>query len=165
MTFCVENETQGDFPFPIEETAERVLLKALAVEECPYEAEINVLITDSAGIREYNENYRGIPKETDVLSFPFVDYERPGDFSLVRLDKNRYFNPESGELLLGDIILCKERIFSQAQEYGHEVLREFAYLLVHSVLHLLGYDHMEPDEEEQMQRHQDKIMEELGILR
>ena len=165
MTFYVENETEGDFPFPLEETIDRVIQKALSVEECPYEAEINVLITDSAGIREYNENYRGIPKETDVLSFPFVDYECPGDFSIAVSDKNNYFHPETGELLLGDIILCKERIFSQAEEYGHSVLREFAYLLVHSVLHLLGYDHMEPGAEQQMQMHQDKIMEELSIRR
>lgn len=165
MTFYVENETEGDFPFPIEETAERVIRAALSVEQCPYEAEVNLLITDSEGIREYNENYRGIPRETDVLSFPFVDYESPGDFSIALSDKNRYFNPETGELLLGDIILCKERVFSQAEEYGHSVIREFAYLLVHSMLHLLGYDHMEPDEEEQMRGHQDKIMEELNILR
>lgn len=165
MTFCVENETERDFPFPIEETAEQVIQKVLLMEKCPCEAEINLLITDSAGIREYNENYRGIPKETDVLSFPFVDYDSPGDFSVAFSDKNRYFHPETGELLLGDIILCRERVFMQAEEYGHSILREFAYLLVHSVLHLLGYDHMEQDDEKQMSEHQDKIMEELGILR
>ena len=165
MTFYVENETQEDFPFKVEETIEKVIRAALSAEACPFEAEINLVITDSAGIRIYNREYRGIDKETDVLSFPGVDYEIPGDFSLALADKNSYFNPETGEILLGDIILCKDRIYSQAEEYGHSVLREFAFLIVHSILHLLGYDHMEQDEEKVMRSHQDKIMEELDILR
>ena len=165
MTFYVENETQEDFPFPVEETIEKVIRAAPSAEACPFEAEINLVITDSAGIRIYNREYRGIDKETDVLSFPGVDYEIPGDFSLALADKNSYFNPETGEILLGDIILCKDRIYSQAEEYGHSVLREFAFLIVHSILHLLGYDHMEQDEEKVMRSHQDKIMEELDILR
>ena len=127
MTFYVENETQEDFPFPVEETIEKVIRAALSAEACPFEAEINLVITDSAGIRIYNREYRGIDKETDVLSFPGVDYEIPGDFSLALADKNSYFNPETGEILLGDIILCKDRIYSQAEEYGHSVLREFAF--------------------------------------
>ena len=165
MTFYVENETQEDFPFKVEETIEKVIRAALSAEACPFEAEINLVITDSAGIRIYNREYRGIDKETDVLSFPGVDYEIPGDFSLALADKNSYFNPETGEILLGDIILCKDRIYSQAEEYGHSVLREIAFLIVHSILHLLGYDHMEQDEEKVMRSHQDKIMEELDILR
>lgn len=174
MTFYVESEgtkedrgtgKDKDFPFPLEETAEKVLRAALSYENCPFEAEINLLITDREGIKTYNEEYRGIPKETDVLSFPGVDYEEPGDFSLALSDKNSYFNPETEEILLGDIILCKDRVFSQAEEYGHSVLREFAFLLVHSVLHLLGYDHMEEEDEKIMKKHQDEIMEKLGILR
>lgn len=174
MTFYVESEgtkedrgieTDKDFPFPLEKTVEKVLLTALSHENCPFETEINILITDRDGIKTYNEEYRGIPKETDVLSFPGVDYEKPGDFSLALSNKNSYFNPETEELLLGDIILCKDRVFSQAEEYGHSVLREFAFLLVHSILHLLGYDHMEEEDEKIMKRHQDEIMEKLGILR
>ena len=159
MTFYVETESSReekmaeeekgiqDFPFPLEETIEKVLVTALFCENCPFEAEVNILVTDGEGIKKYNEEYRGIEKETDVLSFPGVDYENPG------------------ELLLGDIILCRDRVFSQAEEYGHSVLREFAFLLVHSILHLLGYDHMEEEDEKIMKRHQDEIMEKLGILR
>lgn len=165
MTFYVENEGTGEFPFPLEETINKVIATALLCENCPFEAEINILVTDGAGIKKYNQEYRGIPKETDVLSFPGVDYEKPGDFTLALSDKNSYFNPETEELLLGDVILCRDRVFSQAEEYGHSVLREFSFLLVHSILHLLGYDHMEPEEEKIMNRHQDKIMEKLGILR
>lgn len=165
MTFYVETENTGEFPFPLEETVEKVITAALICENCPFEAEINILVTDGKGIKKYNEEYRGIEKETDVLSFPGVDYEKPGDFTLALSDKSSYFNPETEELLLGDIILCRDRVFSQAEEYGHSVLREFAFLLVHSVLHLLGYDHMEAEEEKVMKRHQDEIMEKLGILR
>jgi probable rRNA maturation factor len=165
MTFYVENEIQAEFPFPIEELIDKVIRTALRMENCPYEVEISILITDKEGIRTYNREYRGIDKDTDVLSFPGVDYETPGDFSLAASDINSYFNPETGELMLGDIILCRDRIFSQAEEYGHSIMREFAFLIVHSVLHLLGYDHMEEDEETLMRSHQDKIMEELQILR
>lgn len=165
MTFYVENETEEGFSFDVNETAKRVIRTALLTERCPFEVEINLLITDGEGIRTYNEEFRGISKETDVLSFPGVDYETPGDFSLALSDKNSYFNPETGEILLGDIILCRDKIISQAEEYGHSVLREFSFLLVHSILHLLGYDHMEQEEESIMRAHQDKIMEELGILR
>lgn len=165
MTFYVENETDGAFPFPVEETVDRVIRTALLFEHCPCDAELSLLITDKQGIRVYNKEYRDIDRETDVLSFPGVDYERPGDFSVANGDRNRYYNPDTGELLLGDIILCRDRVFSQAEEYGHSVLREFSFLLVHSVLHLLGYDHMEQDEEAVMRRHQDEIMEKLDILR
>lgn len=165
MTFYVENETGETFPFPLEETVDRVIRTALLCEHCPYDAEINLLITDQEGIRVYNKEYRCIDKETDVLSFPGVDYEKPGDFSVASRDESSYFNPETGEILLGDIILCRDRVISQAEEYGHSILREFSFLLVHSILHLLGYDHMEQEEEAVMQIHQDEIMEKLNILR
>lgn len=165
MTFYVENEVDAKFPFSIEKTIEQVIITALDCENCPYETEVNILITDKEGIRTYNKEYRDIDKETDVLSFPGVDYETPADFTLAENDVHRYFNPESGELLLGDIILCQDRIYSQADEFGHSVLREFSFLIVHSILHLLGYDHMDETEEKIMRTHQDKIMEKLQILR
>ena len=98
----------------------------------------------------FNKEYRNIDKETDVLSFPAVDYESPSDFTLVRENESSYINPDTGELILGDIILNEDRVRAQAQEYGHTLLREFAFLLTHSMLHLLGYDHMEPEEEKEM---------------
>lgn len=165
MTFCVENEVDAVFPFPIEETAKKVIAGVLEWENCPYETEVNVLITDEEGIREYNRQYRDIDRATDVLSFPNVDYESPGDFSLVEENEMAYANPETGEIYLGDIILCKERIFSQAEEYGHSELREFSFLIAHSMLHLLGYDHMEQSEEKIMIEKQEKILDKLGITR
>lgn len=165
MTFYVENETEVRFEFDEEQLIEKVAVKTISMLECPYEVEVNVVITDSEGIREYNRNYRDIDKETDVLSFPAVDYEAPADFSLVEEHELDYINPDSGELFLGDIMLCTERIFSQAQEYGHTVFREFAFLIAHSMLHLLGYDHMSKEEETEMFSLQEKILEELGITR
>ena len=165
MTFCVENETQVHFEFDEEQLVEKVAVKTLSLLECPYEVEINVLITDSEGIRGYNRDYRDIDKETDVLSFPAVDYEAPADFSLVEEHELDYINPDTGELFLGDIMLCTDRILSQAQEYGHSVLREFAFLIAHSMLHLLGYDHMSKEEEAEMFSLQEKILEELCITR
>lgn len=165
MTFYVENETEVEFDFDEEKLIEKVGVKTLSMLECPYEVEVNVVITDCEGIRMYNREYRDIDKETDVLSFPAVDYEEPADFSLVEEHELDYINPDSGELFLGDIMLCTERIFSQAQEYGHSVLREFAFLIAHSMLHLLGYDHMSKEEETEMFSLQEKILEELGITR
>ena len=165
MTFYVENETEVRFTFDEEQLIEKVAVKTLSMLDCPYEVEVNVVITDSEGIRAYNRDYRNIDKETDVLSFPAVDYESPADFSLVVEHELDYMNPDSGELFLGDIMLCTERIFSQAQEYGHTVLREFAFLIAHSMLHLLGYDHMSKEEETEMFALQEKILEELGITR
>lgn len=165
MTFYVENEIETDLPFDIPEIFERVARKVLEWEKCPYETEISLLITDSEGIRTYNRDYREIDKETDVLSFPAVDYEKPSDYSLVESDKNSYINPDTKELILGDIILNVDRVKKQAEEYGHTLLREFAFLLTHSMLHLLGYDHMEPSEEKVMFDKQHEILHDMGIDR
>ena len=165
MTFCVENEIEADFPFDMEAVAEQVIRKVLEEEKCPYEVEVNLLITDAEGIRTYNREYREIDRETDVLSFPGVDYESPSDFSLVREDESMYLNPDTEELVLGDIVICAARVFSQAEEYGHSTEREFSFLFAHSMLHLLGYDHMEPDEAAVMEAKQAKALEDLGITR
>lgn len=165
MTFYVENETERDFGFEIEPVIEDVVKMALKLEKCPYEAEVNVLITSKEQIRIYNKEYRGIDKETDVLSFPGVSYDAPADFSIAAANTNDYFNPDTEELMLGDIILCADKVFEQAEEFGHSVLREFSFLIAHSMLHLLGYDHIEPDDEEQMLTRQRLIMEALHITR
>lgn len=165
MTFYVDNEIDAQFDFSIEEIVDQVIRGVLKHEKCPYEAEVNVLITDNEGIRVYNEEYRDIDKETDVLSFPGVDYDAPADFSIAEASAFAYMNPETDELMLGDIILNYDRIVSQAKEYGHSELREFSFLIAHSMLHLLGYDHMTEEEEILMFSHQEDIMNELNILR
>ena len=119
MTIYVENETDFTFPFDTKELCSRVAEAVLDAEGCPYETEINVLITDNEGIRLYNKEYRNIDRETDVLSFPNIPFETEADFSIVEENCSDYFQPDSGELILGDIILSVDRICSQAESYGH----------------------------------------------
>lgn len=165
MTLYVENETEQTFPFDVEELSARVAEAILDAEGCPYEAEVNILITDKEGIRLYNREYRKIDKETDVLSFPNIPFETEADFEVVLESVADYFQPDSGELILGDIILSADRIYSQAEAYGHSVKRELAFLLAHSMLHLCGYDHETPEEAEVMERKQEEILNGLGITR
>lgn len=165
MTFYVENTTEKILPFSAEEILSDVMETVLDTEGCPYEVSVNLLLTDGAGIREYNRNFRKSDAETDVLSFPNLDFTRPGDFSGAEAAFADCFDPDSGELLLGDIILNLDRAETQAKEYGHSVLREFAFLLAHSLFHLCGYDHMEPEEARVMEERQEEALRKLGITR
>ena len=137
---------------------------ALEYEGCPYEAEIDLLLTTDDEIHRMNEEFRQIDRATDVLSFPMLEYETPGDFSFVE-EEAEAFNPESGELMLGDIVISKEKVLAQAEAYGHSPKREFAFLIAHSMLHLFGYDHMEEEERLVMEERQREIMETVQILR
>ena len=120
--------------------------------------------TQNDEIHEMNRDFRNIDRATDVLSFPMLEYETPGDFSHFESEED-CFDPETGELLLGDIVISKEKVIAQAEEYGHSVKREYAFLIAHSVLHLSGYDHMEEEERIEMETLQREILNELNILR
>lgn len=165
MTSYVENETEIELPFDMQEILDKIMDVVMEMEECPYETSVNLLLTDNEGIREYNREYRNIDKETDVLSFPNIDFEKEGDFSHVEDAQADCFDPDSGELLLGDIILSVDRIQEQSREYGHSLLREFAFLTAHSMFHLCGYDHMVPEEAAVMEEKQEEILRRLGITR
>lgn len=165
MTLYAENETEVNFSFSVEEIAKMVIEAVLKSEKCPHEAIVNLLITDNAGIKEYNRDYRNIDRETDVLSFPNVDFDAPGDFSKITGHQADYFDPDSGELILGDVIISADKVIEQAESYGHDQKREFAFLVAHSMLHLCGYDHMEDEERMIMEEKQEKILQELGITR
>ncbi|MCM1387752.1 MAG: rRNA maturation RNase YbeY [Bacillus sp. (in: Bacteria)] len=165
MTSCVENETDNVFSFDIKEVFGQVAKAVLEAENCPYEACINLLLTDNENIRAYNREHRGIDKETDVLSFPNLDFERPGDFSMAEKQEADYFDPDSGELILGDIVISVDKAVEQAEEYGHSQLREFAFLMAHSMFHLCGYDHMTKEESAVMEEKQENVLTRLGIVR
>lgn len=165
MSLYMEEEGAVTLPFDTEETAKLVIEAALEYEGCPYEAEINLLLTTDEAIREMNQMFRQIDKATDVLSFPMLNYEKPGDFSDVEERPEECFNPESGELMLGDIVISKDKVLSQAEAYGHSERREYAFLIAHSMLHLFGYDHMEEDERLEMEQKQREILEKIQILR
>ena len=122
-------------------------------------------MTDNEGIHIINKEYRDIDRATDVLSFPMLSYETPGDFSFLMDENDDDFNPDTGEAILGDIIISVDKVREQAEEYGHSELREFAFLITHSMLHLFGYDHMEPEEAKVMEDKQRQILDELSITR
>lgn len=167
MTIHFENESQVDLDLPLEDLARLVIQSALDTMECPYEAEVNLLITDNPQIREMNRDFRQIDRATDVLSFPMVEYEEPGNFDFLEDEELSAdcFHPETGELLLGDIVISGEKVVEQAAEYGHSVKREYAFLIVHSMLHLMGFDHIVPEEAACMEEKQREILAQLQILR
>ena len=165
MTPLYEDEYEKPLPFQAEELAGRVVQQCLDYEDCPYEASVNVLLMDNPSIRQMNAQFRGIDRETDVLSFPVVDYPTPGDFSEAERFLSDSFHPETGELLLGDIVISGDRMLEQAERFGHSPMREFAFLIAHSMLHLMGYDHMNPDEARVMEQKQEEILGQLGIKR
>lgn len=165
MTINIEKEIELAFDFDEDSYVEKVILAALDYVDCPYEAEVNVLFTDNAGIHEMNKEYREIDRPTDVLSFPMVSYDIPGNFDTLEEEQEECFHPETGELLLGDIVLSYDKIKEQAKEYGHSELRELCFLVAHSMLHLAGFDHMEEEEREQMEQMQREILDQLGIFR
>ncbi|MBR0152659.1 MAG: rRNA maturation RNase YbeY [Lachnospiraceae bacterium] len=164
-TWEIENSYEEQpFSFDAEALIEELAEEVLGEEGLEYEAEISVLFTDSEGIREINREARGLDVPTDVLSFPMLEYETPGDFSFLS-EEDEVFDPVTGELVLGDIVLNIDRVLSQAEEYGHSVRREFAFLVVHSLLHLCGYDHMEEEERLVMEEKQRTVLDRLGIVR
>lgn len=165
MTFHLECEVEPKFSFPYEELAKEVIEACMEAEDFPYEAEVNLTLVDDAAIQEINASYRQIDCATDVLSFPLLEYDAPGDFSKVEDLMGDNINPDTGEVMLGDIVISVDHVREQAKEYGHSEKREYAFLIVHSMLHLFGYDHMEPEEAQEMQEHQRKILDYLKITR
>lgn len=164
MTIQFEQEYEKDLGIPYEKLAEKVIIASLDYEKCPYEAEIGITLTDNDGIHAVNREFRNIDTPTDVLSFPMIDYATAGEFDFLE-ENDEYFNPETGELLMGDILISLDKVEEQALSYGHSVEREFAFLVAHSMLHLMGYDHMEPDEAAIMESKQEAILSEIGIVR
>ncbi len=177
MTVNIENEYEGSRKLLSDDriegflssgeytdTANAVIRAALEHEDCPYEADVSLLLTDDEAIREMNAEYRDLDRSTDVLSFPMVDYEAPACFDGFDEEED-LFDPDSGELMLGDIVISVDHCIDQAKEYGHSVRREFAFLVAHSMLHLLGYDHMTEEDSAEMERRQEAILSGLGITR
>lgn len=164
MTFLIDYETDIEIGIDYASLAREVADKVIDMEECPYEVSVNLVITDNEEIKRVNTEFRNIAAPTDVLSFPMIPFEEPAGYDIVEEDDS-YFDMDTGELLLGDIMISVEKVFAQAEEYGHSVKREFCFLVAHSMLHLLGYDHMTPEEASIMETKQAKALEELGISR
>ncbi len=165
MTINIEYEAGKKLELPYESIIEEVVTASLDYEKCPYEAEVNVILTDNDEIRRINREFRQIDNATDVLSFPMGDFETPSDFERLEEQSEDYFNPETGELLLGDIVISVDKVEEQAEKYGHSESRELAFLVAHSMLHLCGYDHMEEEERVIMEHKQEEILKAGGYTR
>ena len=166
MSVFIENELEeGAFPDKYIGIIEEIIEEAVEYVSCPYVCEVNVLITDDEGIHTINKEQRDIDAPTDVLSFPMIEYDEPGNFDVIHEDDEWLFDMDNGELILGDIVLNYDRIIKQSKEFNHSVAREVAFLTAHSMLHLFGYDHMEEDERLNMERMQEEIISKRGYTR
>lgn len=165
MSVFFENELDTEIPAHYQDIVTDIIEASLDFLKCPYECEVNVIFTDHAGIQAINKEYREIDAPTDVLSFPMIEYEVPGEFGFCEDSPLDYFNQDTGELLLGDIILNVDRIAEQAKEYGHTRKREVAFLTAHSMLHLAGYDHIDDSERLHMEKLQEEILTKKGYTR
>ena len=147
---------------PLSNHLKTCISAALRAEKVPVPCEINVLVTDNQTIRVINNEYRKIDRETDVLSFPMFQFT-PGQLPE---DLTEYLDPETGLLPLGDMAISLEKAKAQAEEFGHSVKREVGYLTIHSVLHLLGYDHIDEGEmKQQMRAREEAICKEIDLKR
>lgn len=165
MHIEIEYSYEEKFIPTYQEIIENVVNTALDYEQCPYEAQVYVLLTDNEEIHQFNREQRQIDRPTDVLSFPMASYNRPADFSDLEEREPDAFHPESGELMLGDILISMDKVREQAGEYGHSPERELAFLTAHSMLHLMGYDHMEEEERKTMEKRQEEILKICGYVR
>ena len=164
MTVDILQETEEILGLPVRPLLEAVISGCLAAENCPWEAQVSVRLVSDEEIRRCNREFRGIDRVTDVLSFPMLEPAVPGDLETAA-DVTGCFDPDSGEVCLGDIVISVPQCIRQAEEYGHGVRRELAFLTAHSMLHLMGYDHETDEEAGRMERKQESILAGLGITR
>ena len=153
-------DAEVETPAAVEEQIRRAVLAALEGEEVDVPCVVEVCVTDDGGIRQTNLDTRGVDRPTDVLSFPMFELE-PGE-----KPRAEWADPDTDKVLLGDMMISLERAEAQAKEFGHSPEREVCYLAVHSVLHLLGYDHLdEGPMKARMREREEAILEKLGITR
>ena len=158
--FVENNQNKIEITDEITETAKRACEETLSYEDCDFDAQISLNFVDNEEIRRLNKEFRQKDAATDVLSFPMLEFDENGDI----IDAD--YDVDDGEIVLGDIVISAERALSQAEEYGHSFLREVTFLVVHSMLHLLGYDHVASEEEEtRMRQKQTDILNQMGITR
>lgn len=161
MSVLIDNRQNGiTVDEAMETMVNQVVEKVLAYEECEEEFEISISFVDNEEMRSLNMEYRGIDKETDVLSFPMVEFL---DGELEEEEEDAEYIDE--EIPLGDIVISMEKAQEQSEEYGHSFNRELAFLLVHGMLHLLGYDHEDEASERKMFEKQEDILREMNLLR
>lgn len=165
MSIIIENEYEEKSLEGYASIIDEIVEAALDYEGFPYECQVSVTLVDNETIHEINNEYRQIDRPTDVLSFPALEYEEAGAFGWLDEAGVEICDPESGEIVLGDIMISMDKVEEQAAEFGHSKKREFAFLIAHSMLHLMGYDHMEDDERVIMEKKQEEILQSKGYTR
>ncbi|HIT88505.1 MAG TPA: rRNA maturation RNase YbeY [Candidatus Coprocola pullicola] len=155
MTVWIDNRTAFEWNAFWEEIVKKAVRTSLLYENFEQKCEISVSIVTEEEIQKINKTFRNVDSPTDVLSFPQLTFEE-GEIAQVN---------EKDEIILGDIIISIERAKKQSEEYGHSLEREIAFLTVHSMLHLLGYDHMQKEEEKEMFFKQEQILQQAGFFR
>lgn len=152
MNLLLANDTKKDLDLDlIRERAEKTIEEVLRVENFTENAEVSLSIVDMETIQRLNKEYRGVDRPTDVLSFP--------------MDEEGYDNEGNPIFLLGDIVICLDVAENQAKDFGHSLEREMMYLICHSTLHLLGYDHIEEDDKLEMRSREKEVMKNLGVFK
>jgi probable rRNA maturation factor len=156
MIYFDEEDMKIDNTF--KDIAIEAINKSLDFLEFEYEIDVTLIITDNETIRSINLEHRKIDRATDVLSFPMIEWPFPKDYDYLEANISLNMNPDNDCILLGDIVLSMDKVASQALEFGHSLQREFVFLIVHSMLHLFGYDHMTVEEEKEMIQIQKDIL-------
>ncbi len=160
VELIIENEqNKEEFTPELSLLIKNVCERVMSEEECDFDAQISLTLTDNENIREINNEHRSIDAPTDVLSFPMLEFDDEGQI----IDNE--FEYDDDLIMLGDIVISLEKAREQSVEFGHSFTREVAFLVAHSMLHLLGYDHMEEEEERIMCEKQERVLISLGILR
>lgn len=161
-------EDKYTFEFDYKKTSKQIAKKVFETECLSYDFSFNLSVVDKAMIKKINKEQRNINRITDVLSFPNISFKKPSDFSLYIKDgvyDISILDMTTKTIFLGDVVMCYDKVLSQSIMYNHSIKREFSFLLVHSLLHLLGYDHMNIKDERKMCKKQDDILISLNILR
>lgn len=152
MNLLIANDTNEDLDLDlIRKKAEKTITEVLRVENISENTEVSLSIVDRQTIHKLNKDYRNVDRETDVLSFP--------------LDEESFDNEGNPLILLGDIVICLDVAEDQAVDFGHSLEREIMYLICHSTLHLLGYDHIEEDDKKVMRSKEKEVMKNLGVFK
>lgn len=154
---------EKDLDFTISKLTKELLSKTCQIHKINYNFLVTLLICSNYRIKNINKKFRDIDKATDVLSFPNIIFENK--YKINKKDIINYIDNDTKQIYLGDIIISMDKCILQSKKYGHSIKREFSFLFVHSLLHLLGYDHIDKDEEKEMFDMQDKILTSVGINR
>ena len=165
MTVTITCEYPHEISLDYDHIIREVIEASLDYVSCPYETEVGVILTDNAGIQELNREHRQIDQPTDVLSSPMIPFQESEAFGIVEDHPEDYFNADTGELYLGDIVVSVDKVYEQADAFGHSPERELAFLVAHSMLHLSGHDHEADEERLRMEEAQESILQQKGYTR